>query len=147
MKQTKTSQKAIDLIRQFEGEKLSAYKCPAGIWTIGVGHTGPDVHAGLTITKAESEAILRKDLVRFEEGVSKLVTRPITQDMFDALVSFAFNVGLANLKSSTLLRKLNAGDFQGASDQFTRWDKAGGKILKGLTARRAAEQMLFRGAY
>lgn len=143
----KTSQIGIDLIRQFEGERLSAYLCPAGIPTIGVGHTGPDVHMGMRITAAQSEALLKQDLAKFETGVEKLVTHPITQDQFDALVSFSFNLGLGALKGSTLLKKLNAGDFQGASNEFSKWVNAGGQRLQGLVRRRAAEQMLFRGVY
>lgn len=143
----KTSQRGIDLIRQFEGERLSAYLCPAGIPTIGVGHTGPDVHMGTRITAAQSEALLKQDLAKFETGVEKLVTHPITQDQFDALVSFSFNLGLGALKGSTLLKKLNAGDFQGASNEFSKWVNAGGQRLAGLVRRRAAEQMLFRGVH
>lgn len=143
----KTSQRGIDLIRQFEGERLSAYLCPAGIPTIGVGHTGPDVHMGMRITAAQSEALLKQDLAKFETGVEKLVTHPITQDQFDALVSFSFNLGLGALKGSTLLKKLNAGDFQGASNEFSKWVNAGGQRLQGLVRRRAAEQMLFRGVH
>lgn len=143
----KTSQRGIDLIRQFEGERLSAYLCPAGIPTIGVGHTGPDVHMGMRITAAQSEALLKQDLAKFETGVEKLVTHPITQDQFDALVSFSFNLGLGALKGSTLLKKLNAGDFQGASNEFSKWVNAGGQRLQGLVRRRAAEQMIFRGVH
>jgi lysozyme len=138
------SKKGIDLIKEFEGEELTAYLCPAGVWTIGVGHTGDDVKSGLTISAAQSEALLRKDLTRFEKGVSRLVKVPLTQHQFDALVSFAFNLGLGALGRSTLLRLLNAGDYEGAADQFKRWNKAGGRVLAGLVRRRAAEAALFR---
>ena len=102
---------------------------------------------GMRITAAQSEALLKQDLAKFETGVEKLVTHPITQDQFDALVSFSFNLGLGALKGSTLLKKLNAGDFQGASNEFSKWVNAGGQRLQGLVRRRAAEQMLFRGVH
>ena len=102
----KTSQRGIDLIRQFEGERLSAYLCPAGIPTIGVGHTGPDVHMGMRITAAQSEALLKQDLAKFETGVEKLVTHPITQDQFDALVSFSFRAVFDRFESAWDSRRL-----------------------------------------
>ena len=134
---------AISLIQEFEGLELKAYKCPAGIWTIGYGHTGPEVYEGQTITKDEAEAILNNDLKKFEDGVDKLVTVHLTDNQKAALVSFAFNVGLGNLKNSTLLKMLNQGRYSDAAMQFLRWDKAGGKPLKGLSRRRAAERELF----
>ncbi|MCJ2030709.1 lysozyme [Methylobacterium sp. J-043] len=98
----------------------------------------------MRITQAEADDILARDLVRFEDAVARLVRVPVTQNQFDALVSFAFNLGEGNLGSSTLLKKLNAGDYDGAADQFARWNKAKGKVLTGLTRRRAAEADLFR---
>lgn len=140
----KTSAAGIALIVRFEGERLTAYLCPAGVWTIGVGHTGPDVHPGLRIARDRSRALLMQDLARFEQAVARLA--PVaTQAQFDALVAFAFNVGSDALAGSTLLRKHKAGDYAGAAAEFARWNKAGGKALPGLTARRAAEARLYRG--
>jgi lysozyme len=136
------SQKGIDLIKSFEGCHLKAYKDPIGILTIGVGHTG-NVKEGQVITQAQADDILRKDLKRFVEGVEELVKVTISQSQFDALVSFAFNVGLGNLEKSTLLKLVNKRDFSGASLEFLKWDKADGKVLKGLTKRREAERKLF----
>lgn len=139
-----TSAEGRALITRFEGEKLKAYLCPAKVWTIGVGHTGPDVKPGMTITRDESQALLSRDLTKFEAAVNTLC--PVTtQGQFDALVAFAFNIGANALKTSTLRRKHNDGDYAGAAAEFARWNKAGGKVLPGLTARRAAEAKLYRG--
>ena len=137
------SQKGISLIKSFEGLSLKAYKDSVGVTTIGYGSTGPHVSMGQTITEAQAESLLKNDLSRFEKGVSDLVTAPLNQNQFDALVSFSFNLGLGNLKSSTLLRKLNSLDYSGAAKEFERWNKAGGKVLAGLTRRRIAERDLF----
>ncbi|NHR05723.1 lysozyme [Chromobacterium haemolyticum] len=142
----KTSDAGITLVKSSEGLKLVAYKCPAGIWTNGYGHTGPDVTPGQVITQAQADALLARDLERFEAGVARLVKVPLNQNQFDALVCFSFNLGLGALQGSTLLRLLNAGDYAGAAAQFPRWNKAGGKELPGLTRRRAAEQSLFQAA-
>lgn len=139
----KISQKGISLVKGFEGLELKAYKDSVGVVTIGYGSTGPHVYMGQVITEAQAEALLIKDLSRFESGVTELVKAPLTQNQFDALVSFSFNLGLGNLKSSTLLKKLNAKDYIGASEEFERWNKAGGKVLNGLTRRRLAEKELF----
>src|SRR5690606_6021729 len=139
-----TSQRGVDLIKPFEGLKLPAYLCPANVWTIGYGTTR-GVQKGQTITAAEAERLLRADLAVFEAGVSKAVKVPLEQHEFDALVSFAYNVGLGAFQKSTLLRLLNAGDKAGAAKQFDRWNKAGGKVLAGLTRRREAERKLFEG--
>ena len=139
----KISNKGIALIKEYEGCKLKAYVCPAKVLTIGWGSTGSHVKSGETITQAEADALLMKDLVRFENGVEKLVTVPMTQGMYDALVSFSFNLGLGNLKSSTLLKKVNAGDKAGAANEFKKWVKAGGVTLAGLVRRREAERKLF----
>ena len=139
----KISQKGINLIKVFEGLSLKAYKDSVGVITIGYGSTGPHVSMGQTITEAQAESLLKSDLSRFEKGVSDLVPVPLNQNQFDALVSFSFNLGLGNLKSSTLLRKLNSLDYSGASKEFERWNKAGGKVLAGLTRRRIAERDLF----
>ncbi|QOZ81965.1 MULTISPECIES: lysozyme [Chromobacterium] len=137
------SANGIKLIQQFEGLRLKAYQDAVGVWTIGYGHTGPDVTPGLVITQAQADALLARDLSRFETGVTRLVQVPLNQNQFDALVSFSYNLGLGSLQNSTLLRLLNQRDYAGAAAQFPRWNKAGGKVLPGLTRRRAAEQALF----
>lgn len=139
----KISENGLRLIRSFEGLELKAYKDSVGVWTIGYGSTGPHVTQGMTITQAQAETLLKSDVSRFENGVSDLVKVPLNQNQFDALVSFSFNLGLGNLKSSTLLRKLNSLDYSGAANEFPRWNKAGGVTLKGLTRRREAEKALF----
>lgn len=141
----KTSERGLALIRQFEGLRLSAYQDSVGVWTIGYGTTR-GVKPGQVITKSEADALLRADVQRFEVEVSRLVNVPVSQNQWDALISFTYNLGAANLESSTLLRLLNAGDYAGAAEQFPRWNKAGGKALKGLVSRRAAERALFLGA-
>lgn len=138
----KTSERGLALIRQFEGLRLSAYQDSVGVWTIGYGTTR-GVRRGQAITKAEAEALLRADVQRFELEISRLIKVPVSQNQWDALVSFTYNLGSANLESSTLLRLLNAGDYAVAAEQFPRWNKAGGKVLKGLVSRRAAERALF----
>lgn len=143
----KISQRGIDLIKQFEGLSLTAYPDPGTggePWTIGYGHTG-GVKKGQTITESRAEELLREDVRRFEVAVDRLVKVPLTQAQFDALLSFAFNLGAGNLGSSTLLRLLNAGDYAGAAAQFERWVNAAGKIMPGLVRRRAAERALFEG--
>ena len=139
----KTSQKGVDLIKHFEGLSLKAYKDSVGVVTIGYGHTGPDVFMGQVITESQAESILKADFAKFEKGVAELVKVPLNENQHAALISFSFNLGLGNLKSSTLLRKLNSMDYAGASLEFPRWDKAGGKVLAGLTRRRLAEKELF----
>lgn len=141
-----TSAAGIELIKSHEGCELQSYPDPAtggDPWTIGYGHTGAEVVAGLIWTKERCEAQLQDDLVVRERAVARLVTAPITQGQFDALVSFAFNVGIANLASSTLLKKLNALDDEGASAEFQKWCHAAGKLMPGLLARRTDEQKMF----
>ncbi len=139
----KTSEKGLDLIRKYEGVRFAAYVCPGGKLTIGYGHTGPDVYEGKKIDAEEANELLEHDVERFERSVNELVHVPMTQGMFDALVSFCFNLGAGSLKSSTLLKKLNGGDREAAADEFLRWNKAKGKALAGLTARRESERELF----
>lgn len=141
----KISKKGLDLIKTFEGLGLKAYKDSVGILTIGYGSTGSHVKPGMVITIEQAEELLKQDMSRFEKGVNDLVKVPLTQNQFDALVSFSFNLGLGNLKSSTLLRKLNASDYSGAASEFLRWNRAGGKVLNGLTRRRQAEKDMFEG--
>lgn len=145
-----TNQAGIDLIKEFEGVRLTAYRDPVGVLTIGYGHTSaagyPDVEPGMTITAAEAESILRRDLQQYEAAVSNAVKVPLTANQFAALVSFTYNLGPGNLRSSTLLWKLNTGDYAGAAGEFPRWNKAGGKVLRGLTRRREAERALFQSS-
>ena len=138
----KTSNNGINLIKQFEGCILSAYKCPAGVWTIGYGHT-KDVKQGMKITTNQATNLLKEDLKTYENYVNKYVKVKLNQNQFDALVSFTFNCGGGALKSSTLLKKLNKGDYTGAANELLRWNKASGKVLAGLTRRRKAEKALF----
>lgn len=133
----------IDLIKRFEGLRLAAYKCPAGVWTIGYGHTGPDVVPGLAITEPEADKLLASDIQTFSDGVRRLVTTQVTDNQFAAMVSLAFNIGLGAFGKSTLLRAVNSNDFVAAANEFKRWIYADGKIFQGLVARRAAEKTLF----
>ncbi len=141
------SKSGIELIKRFEGLRLKAYQDSVGVWTIGYGWTQPvdgkKVGPGMQIDQATADRLLKCGVVQYEQGVNQLVKVKITQGQFDALVSFAYNLGLRSLSTSTLLQKLNDGDKQGAADQFGRWVNAGGKRLKGLVARRAAEREMF----
>lgn len=142
----KISDAGIALIKEFEGRELTAYPDPAtggDPWTIGVGHTGPDVHPGLTITEERAEELLRADLEKFERCVEAAVGEYVMQEEFDACVSLAFNIGCRNFQQSTLVRMIRAGNMVGASNEFLRWDKAAGKVMAGLTRRRKAERELF----
>ncbi len=138
-----TSEKGLDLIRKYEGLRLVTYVCPGGKLTIGYGHTGSEVKTGQKIDVERANELLIKDVHRFEVAVNELVKVPMTQGMLDALISFSFNLGVGSLKSSTLLKKLNADDRDGAANEFLRWNKAKGKVLAGLTARRESERELF----
>ena len=142
MIQLKISQTGIDLIKRFEGCVLTAYQCPAGIWTIGYGHTRT-AYKGQKISLKTAEKLLKEDIKIFENGVNKAVSVSLTQNQFDALVSFSFNCGLTALKNSTLLKKLNKKDYIGAANEFPRWNKSNGKILTGLVRRREEEKALF----
>ncbi|MEB1043904.1 lysozyme [Citrobacter freundii] len=145
-----TSHKGIALIKGFEGCRLTAYPDPGtggAPWTIGYGWTHPidgkPVKPGMTIDQETADRLLKTGLVSYENDVLKLVRVKLTKGQFDALVSFAYNVGSRALSTSTLLKKLNAGDIKGAADEFLHWNKAGGKVLNGLTRRREAERALF----
>lgn len=139
----RTNEAGLNLIREFEGCRLTAYRDIVGIWTVGYGHTGPDVYEGLTIDPEQANELLQKDLERFETGVTGLVKVPLNSNQFSALVCFSYNVGLGNLKASTLLRCLNFHNYSDAAREFTRWSKAGGKVVEGLLRRRQAESQLF----
>lgn len=135
------NQAGIDLIKRWEGLRLEAYICPAGVVTVGYGSTGDHVYLGMTITEPEAERLLRLDLTRFEDSVSKSVKVTLTDNEYGALCSFAFNVGCGAFESSTLLRRLNAGEPKPRvfSEELPRWSKANGKTLQGLLNRRNAE--------
>jgi lysozyme len=144
----KISNKGLGIIKQFEGCHLEPYRDPIGLWTVGWGHLIGD---GKTLpiewfrrfTQEEADELLKKDLIRFERGVERLCPLNLTQPRFDALVSFAFNLGLGNLQISTLRSKHNRNDILGAAQEFLRWNKAGGKVFRGLTRRREAESNLY----
>ena len=140
----KISPAGIDLVKSFEGLRLEPYYCSAGVLTVGYGSTGAHVTPGKTITEAEAEALLAADLARFEAGVCELITKPLTQGQFDALVSFSFNLGCGALEESTLRRRLNAGEDPETvfPQELPKWVKAGGQALPGLVRRRDAEVKL-----
>jgi lysozyme len=155
----RVSDKTIHMIKHHEGVRTKPYQCPALLWTVGVGHVIDPNHAKVkladrkqlpipagwdrVLTMAEVDEILRKDLSRFEAGVLRLCPKGATQGQFDALVSFAFNVGLGNLQNSTLRMKHNRGEYEAAAEEFLKWNKAGGKVLKGLDNRRKDERALY----
>jgi len=143
-----TSQAGLDLIKQYEGLRLKPYLCPKGVATIGYGSTFYDDGRKVTlkdaeITESRALELLANNLGKYEKAVNDYVKTTLTQNEFDALVSFTYNLGAGNLLSSTLLKKLNAGDKAGAANQFEAWNKAGGKVFEGLVKRRAAEKALF----
>jgi lysozyme len=138
------SDACIALVKASEGCKLTAYRCPAGIWTIGYGHTR-GVKEGQTITQAQAEALLLDDLDEAADSVRSMVTVPITQGQCDALCDFVFNLGAGRLRDSTLLRLLNQSRYAEAAAQFKFWVMANGHALPGLVTRRAAERALFEG--
>jgi lysozyme len=137
------SKTGLALTEQFEGCRLTAYQDQVGVWTIGYGHTGPDVTPGLTITQQQAEDLLASDVSSAASAVNNFVTVQLTQNEFDALVDFVFNLGSGAFAKSTLLRSLNAGQFATAAAQFDEWDHAGGAVVAGLLRRRQAETNLF----
>ena len=142
------NQATIDLIKSNEGCVLDAYPDPAtggDPWTIGYGHTGPDVFEGLSITQQRAEELLRQDLGRFEDGVNDALAESAntTENQFGAMVSLAFNIGLGNFAKSSVLREHNEGTYEAAADAFRMWNKAAGKEMKGLTRRRDEERSLY----
>ena len=136
------SQEGISLIKKFEGCKLEAYQCAAGVWTIGYGST-KDVKEGDTLTQKEADNLLLHEMQVYEGYIKELIKVPLKQNQFDALVSWVFNLGPANLKASTMLKFLNAGDYHLIPSQIKRWNKANGKVLEGLIRRREAEALMF----
>ena len=155
----KVSKEAIEGIKKDEGVRTKPYRCPALLWTVGVGHVIDQNHIRVkfddrknlpipdgwdrVLSMAEVDAILAADLATFERGVLRLCPSGLTQGRFDALVSFSFNVGLGNLQRSTIRMKHNRGDFEGAAEGFMAWTKAGGKELPGLVKRRKHERALY----
>ena len=139
----KISAAGITLVKHYEGLYLHAYRCPAGVLTIGWGHTGKDVTMGEVITPERAEALLEKDLAGAAADVSRLVVVPLAQEEFDALVSFTFNLGAGALAGSTLLRVLNQGEYDEVPDQLLRWDHCKGQVLDGLRLRRQVEAKLW----
>nr|WP_042675308.1 lysozyme [Methylobacterium sp. B34] len=134
------------IVKEFEGLRLDAYPDPGtggDPWTVGYGHTGPEVRRGLKITKAQADEYLKKDLEKFERHVAQMVQVEITDNMFSALVSLCYNIGPGNLGKSTLIRSLNVEDFNRAQAEFSKWNRAAGRVMPGLTRRREAEAKLF----
>jgi len=155
----RVSKEAIEGIKKDEGVRTKPYRCPALLWTVGVGHVIDPNHIRVkfderkniplppewdrVLSMAEVDAILAADLATFERGVLRLCPSGLTQGRFDALVAFSFNVGLGNLQRSTIRMKHNRGDFEGAAEGFMAWTKAGGKELPGLVKRRKHERALY----
>lgn len=150
MSAMKTGVEGIELIKEYEKLRLKAYRCPAGVWTIGYGHTTaagpPQVRKGDVITPEEAERILKWDMAAVEKEVEKLIPAPLAQNQFDALASFTFNLGGPALARSTLRRRILEGaDGEAIAREFARWNKCGGEVLGGLTRRRSAEAALWKG--
>ena len=142
------SKNGLHLTENFEGLRLTAYPDPAthgDPWTIGYGHTGAEVHQGMTITQEQAEEFLMQDVQKAVQTVNLKVHTDLTQNEFDALVDFVFNCGAGNFAGSTLLKKINAGDMEGAALEFQKWDKAAGHVMAGLVRRKQAETDLFKG--
>jgi GH24 family phage-related lysozyme (muramidase) len=156
----KVSEAAIRMIKHHEGVRLRPYRCPALLWTVGVGHVIDPSHIGVkyedrkslpipsgwdrVLSMGEVDALLAQDLAKFERGVARLCPSSVSnQGQFDALVSFAFNVGLGNLQRSSLRMKINRGDLEDAAEEFMKWTKAAGRVLPGLVKRRNDERALF----
>ena len=140
----KVSDNGLALIKEFEGCKLTSYQDSVGVWTIGYGHTRT-ARRGMVITQAQANELLALDVADHAAGVYKALQVKLDQHQFDAVVSLAFNVGVNAVRNSTLLKMINRGDAKLAAAQFDRWNKAGGKVLAGLTRRRAAERKMYEG--
>tara|TARA_A100001515_G_scaffold140139_1_gene135476 strand:+ start:4161 stop:4640 length:480 start_codon:yes stop_codon:yes gene_type:complete len=138
------SDEGVALVKKFEGCKLEAYQCAAGVWTIGYGSTR-GVAKGDTWSQEKADMMLEDELQEYGEHVEELVTMPLSQNQFDALTSWTFNLGPTNLANSTLLKVLNAGEYEDVPAQIKRWNKANGDVLEGLVRRREAEALLFEG--
>jgi lysozyme len=142
------NEKGRHIIKEFEGLRLDGYRCPAGVATVGYGHTGPDVRIPMTITPGEAERLLDKDIARFEAVLNAMLNgSPTSEDEFSAMISLMFNIGPGRFATSTLLKRHKAGNKTGAANSFLSWVFAGGKKLKGLMRRREAERALYLGEY
>ena len=145
----KTSEEGRIFIKQFECFRAQAYPDPGSDdgkpWTIGHGHTGPDVYRGMKVTKSEAGTLLIKDLKPVEESIEKLVRLPVLQNEFDALASFIMNIGISAFKDSTMLKLLNLGKRQESAEEMLRWTKNSGRVMGGLLRRRVAEKFMFIG--
>lgn len=139
----KCNEKGLALIRDSEGLRLTSYKCPAGVWTIGHGHTGPDVGPGNKISEETAERLLLKDVAIAEQGVRNLVRVPLNENQFSALVSFIFNLGETKIRNTTTILVLNKGDYQDFAKRLLLWTKSRGIELSGLVSRRQKEKALF----
>ncbi len=138
------SKEGLSLIKKFEGCELEAYLCPAGVWTIGYGHT-KDVKEGDKINKEEADYLLQEEMIEYESYINDFVEVPLNQNQFDALCSWVYNLGPTNLKNSTMLRVLNEEKYADVPQEIKRWNKAGGEVLDGLIKRREAEAKMFVG--
>lgn len=138
----RVGEKGLNLIKRFEGLELATYRCPAGVWTIGYGHT-KTARPGQRITESKAEDLLKEDLKWVERAIEKNVRVDLTQEQFDALASWTYNLGETNLRSSTMLRRLNNGEYDAVPSEMKRWNKSGGRVLKGLVRRREAEAALW----
>ena len=141
----KVSQECVDLVKFFEGFEANAYLCPANVWTIGYGRTR-NVREGDVVNERQAERDLLEELEEFADQVLNTVKVELLQHQLDALTSWTYNLGVGNLSSSTLLKKLNTGDYESVPSEMVRWNKAGGKVLAGLTRRREAEAELWAKA-
>ncbi len=140
------SDQGLALTKEFEGLQLKAYQDQGGVWTIGYGHTGPNVHGGLVLTSDQADQLLESDVAASVTAVNRAVTVELEQYQFDALVDFVFNLGATSLLTSTLLKRVNAGDFNNAAPQFLLWDHCKGQVIPGLLRRRQAEMSMFQQA-
>ena len=138
------SKEGLSLIKKFEGCELEAYLCPAGVWTIGYGHT-KDVKEGDKINKEEADYLLQEEMIEYESYINDFVEVPLNQNQFDSLCSWVYNLGPTNLKNSTMLRVLNEEKYADVPQVIKRWNKAGGEVLDGLIKRREAEAKMFAG--
>jgi lysozyme len=138
------SKEGLSLIKKFEGCELEAYLCPAGVWTIGYGHT-KDVKEGDKINRDEADYLLQEEMIEYESYINDFVEVPLNQNQFDALCSWVYNLGPTNLKNSTMLRVLNEEKYADVPQEIKRWNKAGGEVLDGLIKRREAEAKMFAG--
>tara|TARA_Y100001938_G_C8049148_1_gene410659 strand:+ start:80 stop:526 length:447 start_codon:yes stop_codon:yes gene_type:complete len=138
------SKEGLSLIKKFEGCELEAYLCPAGVWTIGYGHT-KDVKEGDKINRDEADYLLQEEMIEYESYINDFVEVPLEQNQFDALCSWVYNLGPTNLKNSTMLKVLNEEKYSDVPQEIKRWNKAGGEVLDGLIKRREAEAKMFAG--